>query len=46
MKPTHGISYNLMQRNTPGLVDSIFKIHSDKWLAGSIAQYLFTYEIP
>ena len=45
MKSTHEISYNLMQRNTPGLVDSIFKIHSDKWLAGSIAQYLFTYEI-
>ena len=45
MKPTHEISYNLMQRNTPGFVDSIFKIHSDMWLAGSIAQYLFSYEI-
>ena len=46
MKPTYEISYNLMQRNTPGVVDSIFKINSDKWLAGSIAQYSFAYEIP
>ena len=45
MKPTHKISYNLMQRKIPGSIASIFKIHSDKWLAGSIAQYLFTYEI-
>ena len=40
---------NILQfnvENTSGLVDSIFKIPSDKWLAGSIAQYLFTYEIP
>ena len=45
MKPTHEISYNLIERNTTGLVSSIFKIYSDKLLAGSIAQYLFTYEI-
>ena len=35
-----------MQRNTLVLVDSIFKIYLDKWLAGGIAQYLFKYEIP
>ena len=46
MQSTHEISYNLMQRNSPGLVDSIFKIHSDKWLAGGIDQYLFTNEDP
>ena len=45
MIPTHEISYNFMLRNTPGLVDSIFKIHIDKLLAGSISLYLFTYEI-
>ena len=45
MTSTHEISYNLMQRNTPGLADSIFKIHLDKWLVGSIAQYLFPYVV-
>ena len=39
---------NILQfnaENTQGVVDSIIKVHLEKWPAGCIAQYLFTYVI-